>query len=92
MNSFDGGSLDRLRYDGTAAQGPALLKAMLADFPEARIVATDGFSLAAVSATPLGYRDLVDFKVEPLPSRLGAIGARPDTSEPGHERISGHIF
>ncbi len=64
VNSLDGGSFGPLRYEGTPAQGLALLQATLAEFPEARVVAADGLSLEAVFTTPIGFRDRVDFRID----------------------------
>ncbi len=70
VNSLDDGSLGPLRYQGTPAQGLALLQATLTEFPEARIVGSNGLSVAAVFTTPLGFRDLVDFRIDARAARI----------------------
>ncbi len=70
VNSLDGAGLGPLRYEGTPAQGLALLQATLAQFPDARIVASDGLSLEAVFTTSLGFRDLVDFRIDARARRI----------------------
>ncbi len=70
VNSLGGGSLGPLRYEGTPAQGLAQLQATLADFPEARIVRADDLSLEAVFTTPIGFRDLVDFRIDAPAHRI----------------------
>ena len=64
VNSLDGGSLGPMRYEGTPTQALALLRETLAEFPEAKILKTDGLSLETVFTTPLGFRDLVDFRID----------------------------
>jgi uncharacterized protein (DUF1499 family) len=54
----------RLRYTGTAAQGMALLKATLATFTEAKVVASDATALEAVFTTPVGFKDQLEFKLD----------------------------
>lgn len=63
-NSLGGGALAPLRYTGTAAQGMALLKATLATFTEAKVVASDATALEAVFTTPVGFKDQVEFKLD----------------------------
>ena len=70
VDSLGGGSHGPLRYEGTPAQGLAQLQATLADFPEARIVRADGQSLEAVFTTPIGFRDLVDFRIDAAAHRI----------------------
>ncbi len=70
VNSLGDGDFGPMRYQGTPAQGLALLQATLAEFPEARIVRADGLSLEAVFTTPLGFRDLVDFRIDAQAQRI----------------------
>ena len=59
-----------MRYEGTASQALTILRATLAEFPEAQIVRTDEISLEAVFTTPLGFRDLVDFRIDAQAQRI----------------------
>lgn len=70
VNSLDGDSLGPIRYEGTPTQALALLRATLADFPEAQIVRADAQSLDVVFTTPLGFRDLVDFRIDAQAQRI----------------------
>jgi uncharacterized protein (DUF1499 family) len=63
-NSLGGGALAPLHYTGTAPQGMALLKATLATFTEAQVVASDATALEAVFTTPVGFKDQVEFKLD----------------------------
>ncbi len=47
-----------------------MLRATLAEFPEAQIVSADGLSLQAVFTTPMGFRDLVDFRIDAQAQRI----------------------
>ena len=70
VNSFDSGGLGPMRYVGTPAQALAVLQATLAEFPEAQIVKTDGLYLEVVFTTALGFRDLVDFRIDAQAQRI----------------------
>lgn len=70
VNSLDGSGLEPMRYQGTPAQALAALRATLAEFPEAQIVKTDGVFLEAVFTTPLGFKDLVDFRIDAQAQRI----------------------
>jgi uncharacterized protein (DUF1499 family) len=70
VNSLEPGGLGPLRYEGTPVQALALLRTTLAEFPEAQIVSADGLSVHAVFTTPLGFRDLVDFRIDPQAQRI----------------------
>ena len=70
VNSLGGGSLGPMRYEGTPVQAFTLLRETLAQFPEAKILKTDGLSLEAVFTTPLGFRDLVDFRIDAQAQRI----------------------
>jgi uncharacterized protein (DUF1499 family) len=69
-NSLGGGALAPLRYTGTATQGMALLKATLATFTEAKVVASDATTLEAVFTTPVGFKDQVEFKLDPQAQQI----------------------
>ncbi|GAC1524948.1 MAG: hypothetical protein NVS2B4_00470 [Ramlibacter sp.] len=70
VNSLEPGGLSPLRYEGTPVQAIAVLRTTLAEFPEAKIVSSDGLSIQAVFTTPLGFRDLVDFRIDPQAQRI----------------------
>jgi uncharacterized protein (DUF1499 family) len=70
VNSLGGSSLGPLHYEGNSTQALALLRATLADFPEAQIVNTDGLSLEVVFTTPMGFKDTVDFRVDTQAQRI----------------------
>ena len=70
VNSLGGSDLGPLRYEGTPTQALVLLRATLADFPEAQIVKADGLSLEAVFTTSLGFRDIVNFKIDAEAQRI----------------------
>ncbi len=70
VNTLAGSSLAGLRYVGTAAQAMAVLRATLSEFPEAKVVSSDGLTLEAVFTTTLGFRDLVDFRIDAAAQRI----------------------
>ena len=70
VNSFDSSGLGPLRFEGSSMQALAALRATLAEFPEAKIVKTDGLSMETVFTTPLGFRDLVDFRIDTQAQRI----------------------
>lgn len=70
VNSLDSGGLEPIRYEGTLTQALAVLRATLAQFPGAQIVKTDGLFLEVVFTTPLGFRDLVDFRIDAQAQRI----------------------
>jgi len=70
VNSFDSDGLAPLRHAGTAAQALTLLRATLAEFPEAQVVSTDMLTLEAVFTTAAGFRDLVSFRIDAQAQRI----------------------
>lgn len=64
VNSLGTSDLLPLQFQGSPAQGMALLKATLATFSQARIVRSDARVLEAIFTTPLGFRDQVDFQLD----------------------------
>ena len=70
VNSFDSSGLAPLRFEGTPAQAQAALRATLAEFPEATIVKADDLSMEVVFTTPVGFKDLVDFKIDTQAKRI----------------------
>lgn len=59
-----------LTYAGTPAQAMATLLAALATFPEAQIVRREPLRLEAVFTTPAGFRDQVEFSIDPAARRI----------------------
>ena len=59
-----------LRFDGTPAQAAERLRSTLASFPEARVVRAEGLALEAVFTTPAGFKDRVDFQINPVQQRI----------------------
>jgi len=70
VNSQGSGGLEPMRYAGTPTQALAILRATLAEFPQAQILKSDGLSLEAVFTTPLGFHDLVDFRIDAQAQRI----------------------
>lgn len=70
VNSLEPDGLSPLRYEGTPVQALAVLRTTLAEFPEAKIVSADGLSVQTVFTTPMGFRDLVDFRIDPQAQRI----------------------
>ena len=70
VNSFDSSGLAPLRFEGTPAQAQAALRATLAEFPEATIVKAGDLFMEVVFTTPVGFKDLVDFKIDAQAKRI----------------------
>ena len=69
VNSLDSG-LAPLRFQGTPIQALDALRATLAEFSEAKIVKADGVSMEVVFTTPVGFKDIVDFRVDAQAQRI----------------------
>lgn len=69
VNSL-GGDLAPLRFQGPPTQALDALRATLAEFPEAQILKTDGLSMEVVFTTPVGFKDLVDFRINAPAQRI----------------------
>jgi uncharacterized protein (DUF1499 family) len=70
VNSLSGSVPAPLRFEGSAAQAVAALKATLAGFPEAKIVSADGNAMAVIFSTPAGFQDRVDFRIDAPGQRI----------------------
>ena len=70
VNSLGSSGLGPMRYAGTPAQALILLRATLTEFPEAQIVKDSSLALEVVFTTPLGFRDLVDFRIDAQAQRI----------------------
>jgi uncharacterized protein (DUF1499 family) len=54
-----------LTYEGAAERGLELLRSTLGSFPEAQITRAEGHTIEAIFTTRMGFRDQVDFHVDP---------------------------
>ncbi len=70
VNSLPGSSLSPLSFPGNAAQALALLRATLADFPEAQVVSADDQAVEAIFSTPAGFKDRVSFRIDATARRI----------------------
>ena len=70
VNTLGSSALGPLRFEGTATQAIAALRATLAKFPQAKIIKSDGLTMEVVFTTTLGFRDLVDFRVDAEAQRI----------------------
>ena len=70
VNSVGSSGLVPLQYTGTAAQALALLRATMATFPEASVVRSESLALEVIFTTPAGFRDQVDFRIDPRSQRI----------------------
>jgi len=59
-----------LRFAGTPAQGLAVLQATLKTFPEATVVRSEPLLLGVTFTTPVGFKDQVDFQIDPQAQRI----------------------
>jgi len=70
VSSVGTGGLVPLRYVGTPAQATAMLQATLTSFPEATIVRREPLALEVIFTTRVGFRDQVDFRIDPQAQRI----------------------
>ena len=70
VSSRGSGGLAPLRYVGTPAQAMAALQATLKTFAEATIVRSDRLSVSVIFSTPMGFKDEVDFLIDPSTLRV----------------------
>lgn len=70
VNSFDTSGLGPLRFEGTPEKAMEALRATLAQFPQAKILKVDTLSMEVVFTTFLGFRDLVDFRIDAEAQRI----------------------
>lgn len=64
------GGAPALRFEGTSVQALERLRTTLASFPEALIVRAEGLVLEVVFSTPAGFKDRVDFQINPAQQRI----------------------
>jgi uncharacterized protein (DUF1499 family) len=70
VNSLPGSDLAPLRFEGSAIEAMAALKASLAAFPEARIVKIESPVMEVVFTTPAGFQDQVRFLIDGPQQRI----------------------
>jgi uncharacterized protein (DUF1499 family) len=70
VSSLGNSGLAPLRYAGTPVQAMAMLRATLTTFPEATVVRTEPLAIDVVFTTPVGFRDQVDFRIDPQSQRV----------------------
>jgi uncharacterized protein (DUF1499 family) len=70
VSSLGAGGVAPLAYRGTPVQAMTVLQATVASFPEARVVRQEPLGLEAIFTTPLGFRDQVDFRIDPQAQRV----------------------
>ncbi len=70
VSSVAAGGMAPLRYAGTPAQALAALQATLESFAEASVVRREALQLEVIFTTPLGFRDQVDFVIDPAAQRI----------------------
>lgn len=70
VNSFDSDGPGPLRFQGTPQQALETLQATLARFPEAQVVRSEPLALEVIFTTLLGFRDQVDFRIDPQGGRI----------------------
>jgi uncharacterized protein (DUF1499 family) len=70
VSSLGNGGLVPLPSAGTPAHTLAVLQATLASFPEATVVRSDPLAIEVIFTTPVGFRDQVNFKIDPEAQRV----------------------
>ena len=65
VDSLGTGDLAPLKYRGTPEQALARLDATLKTFGNAQVLHREGLALQTIFTTPLGFRDQVDFQIDP---------------------------
>ena len=70
VDSLGSGGPAPLKYQGTPEQAMARLDATLKTFPEAQVVHREALALQVIFTTPAGFRDQVDFRIDPAAERI----------------------
>ena len=70
MSSGGNGGLEALPFAGTPTQAMGMLQATLTTFPEATIVRSEPLLMVVIFTTPAGFRDQVDFRIDPQAQRI----------------------
>jgi uncharacterized protein (DUF1499 family) len=70
VNSSETGGFAPLPYPGTPSQAMGLLQATVKHFPEATVIHSDALTMQVIFTTPMGFRDQVDFRINPQNQRI----------------------
>jgi uncharacterized protein (DUF1499 family) len=70
VDSMGAFAIGQLRYEGNTAKGMTILKSTLATFSEASIVASSDSTLEAVFTTGIGFKDQVQFVIDPAGEKI----------------------
>jgi uncharacterized protein (DUF1499 family) len=70
VSSIGNGASPPLVFAGTPAQAMAVLQATVKSFPEVTIVRAGPLALEVIFTTPAGFRDEVDFRIDPAAQRI----------------------
>ena len=70
VNSSETGGFAPLLYLGTPSQAMGLLQSTLKHFPEATVIHSDALTMQVIFTTPMGFRDQVDFRINPQDRRI----------------------
>ena len=70
VSSRGNSGLVPLLYAGTPEQAKAMLQATLLTFPEATVVRSEPLAMEVIFTTPVGFRDQVDFRIDPQAQRV----------------------
>ena len=70
VSSRGNGGLEALPFAGTPTQAMRILQATLTTFPEATIVRSEALLIVVIFTTPAGFRDQVDFRIDPQAQRI----------------------
>lgn len=70
VNSFSSYGLEALAFAGNSEEAMALLRATLANFPEATIVSSAPLYLEVIFTTTLGFKDQIEFRIDEASNRI----------------------
>ena len=70
VSSLGDTGMATLLFTGTPAQALGTLQATLATFPEATVVRSEALEMEVIFTTPAGFRDQVDFRIDPQARRI----------------------
>ena len=70
VSSRGNGGLEALPFAGPPTRAMDMLQATLTTFPEATIVRSEPLLMVVIFTTPAGFRDQVDFRIDPQAQRI----------------------
>jgi uncharacterized protein (DUF1499 family) len=70
VSSRGDGGLEALPFAGTPTQAMGMLQATLKTYPEATTVRIEPLLMVVIFTTPAGFRDQVDFQIDPQAQRI----------------------